>query len=148
MKRFLLTVFILLFIISGVASTAEQKKFTLENQFKALSTQVFPEIRKYLKTVDLLPYTDDKGSEVVFHVEDIITSNENLFIADNPIVSLFVLAHKSEIQFNLSIVIAVFDSEKIPNMKPKAVFGKYFFIKTYKSKDIGVKKLPGKKYSL
>jgi hypothetical protein len=143
MKRLLFTIFIFLFIVSGVVSATDQKKFSLENQFKALSQEVFPEIRKYLKTVEVLPYNDKKGSEIVFHVEDIIVANENLFIAKKPVVSLFVLGDKNEIQFNISVVVAVFDDEKIANMNPIAVFGKYFYVKTYKNND--QKKLPNLK---
>lgn len=149
MKRLIIILLVLLFTtIGGTVSSAGQKKYSVENQFKVLINEVYPEIRKYLKTVELFPYTDEKGAEVVFHVEDIITSNENLFVAKKPIVSLFAVANDKTVQFNLSIVVPVFDDEKIPNIKPIVVFGKYFFIRIYKSTNPEMKKPSGKKYNL
>jgi hypothetical protein len=142
MKRFLIFVFLFLFI--GGSSGKEIKNFSFESQAQTLSREVYPKIKTYLKTVDLYPYNQEKGNILISNVLEIILTNNNLFISSLPVIELYGIEDEKNVYFRLSVIIAVFDNEKIPGMNPSLVFGKVFFIKSYKK----ITKPSGKKFSL
>lgn len=131
MKRFLFIVFLLL-LSFGFVGASEKSNFTFMKQAEALHKEVYPQIREYLKTVDLDPYEQEKGVKVVNDVEEIVTSSNKLFIANKPLIELFANYEEGHIYFRLSVVIGVFDNETMPGIPPVIVFGKYFFVKSYK----------------
>ena len=144
MKKLFLVALLLFLSVGFVGAQEETKNFTFQTQAAALYKEVFPKIQEYVKTVEFVPYTNEKGNKVVMDVEKIITSNENLFIATEPVVELMAYPGGGKVHFQLKLIIVVYDTENTPYAKTKIVFGKYIFIKSYNPPaPIG-----GKKFSL
>jgi len=143
-KSLIVFLLVLCFSITSSAQnpTIDLSKYTFLHITKALNDKVYPEIKEFVKSHDLLPYSDEKGTEYINLIADIIIKheiNKDFLLKVKPYVALQVvedLGVPQRVIFYLQISLQLIEYEQLKDGNPilgDLVIIKHIFV-TYKDK--------------
>jgi len=148
-KKFLVVLLLVLcfsIISSAQNPTIDLSKYTFSHITKVLNDKVYVEIREFIKSYDLFPYSDEKGTEYANHIADIIIKheiNKDFLLKQKPYVAIqFVSDPKvpQRVIFYLQITLQFIEFEQMKDGKPilgDLVIIKHIFL-TYKDKTVKI----------